>query len=251
MQAEEDSRWKTEEEAIARARAAAAEEAARWKAEEEASRARAEEEARLREEEEAQEMTEEARKLADEAAAARKSAEAEEARMIQEQAAAAMEAVRLVEEQEALMDDDEVDDDKDALNNEDWEASVRLANELQGVTPSIGGHVMDAIGDEMLQMEIDDLSAEEEGALGKAAREAVRKYEQEMAMKSSENEASAPRSLWDEDKVTLPPLAEEAAPPAAEVDYSKMTVVQLKDLLCSKGLNVSGKKAVLIKRLME
>ena len=106
--------------------------------------------------------------------------------MIQEQAAAAMEAVRLVEEQEALMDDDEVDDDKDALNNEDWEASVCLANELQGVTPSIGGHVMDAIGDEMLQMEIDNLSAEEEDTLGKVAREAVRKYEQEMAMKSSE-----------------------------------------------------------------
>ena len=110
---------------------------------------------------------------------------------------------------------------------------------------------MDAIVDEMLQMEIDGLSAQEEDALGKAARETVRKYEQEIAMKSSENEWSAPRSSWDEDKVTPPPLIEEAAPPAADVDYSKMTVVQLKDLLRSKGLKVSGKKAVLIKRLME
>jgi len=257
LQAEEDARWKAEEEAIARARVAAAEEAARRKAEEDASRARAEEELRLREEEEAREMAEaeEARRLADEAAAARKAAEAEEARMMEEQAAAAREAVRLMEEQEALMDDDEVDDEEDSLSDEDWEASVRLANELQGVTPPIEGDVMDAIGDEMLQMEIDDLSAEEEDALGKAAREAVRKYEQEMAMKSSQNEASAPRSSWDEEIVTPPPVveeeAEETAPPAAEVDYSKMTVVQLKDLLRSKGLKVSGKKAVLIERLME
>ena len=110
---------------------------------------------------------------------------------------------------------------------------------------------MDAIGDEMLQMEIDDLSAEEEDALGKAAREAVRKYEQEMAMKSSENEVSAPWSSCDEDTVTPPPLTEEAVPPAAEVGYSKMTMVQLKDLICSKELKVSGKKAVLIKRLMD
>ena len=118
-----------------RVRVAATEEAAQRKAEEEAPRARAEEEARLREEEEAQEMmeAEEARKLADEAPLARKLAEAKEARMMQKQAAAAREAVCLMEEQDALMDDNEVDNNKDALNDKDWEASVRLTNELQGL----------------------------------------------------------------------------------------------------------------------
>ena len=36
-----------------------------------------------------------------------------------------------------------------------------------------------------------------------------------------------------------------------KVDYSSMTVAQLKEELKGKGLSVSGKKAVLIKRLQE
>ena len=39
------------------------------------------------------------------------------------------------------------------------------------------------------------------------------------------------------------------APTEDTVDYSKMTVVQLKDVLRSKGMKVSGKKAELIERL--
>ena len=117
---------------------------------------------------------------------------------------------------------------------------------------------MDEIGDEMLQTEINDLSAEEEDALGKAAREAVRKYEEEMAMKSSRKEAV--KSSWDDEMVVTPGEEEPingvsteeaaAAPAAAPVeDYSKMTVAQLKDVLRSKGLKVSGKKAELVERL--
>ena len=40
-------------------------------------------------------------------------------------------------------------------------------------------------------------------------------------------------------------------PAGDSVDYSKMTVAQLKDVLRSKGLKLSGKKAELIERLNE
>mmetsp|Transcript_10090 Transcript_10090/g.18163 ORF Transcript_10090/g.18163 Transcript_10090/m.18163 type:complete len:782 (-) Transcript_10090:237-2582(-) len=233
-------------------------------------RAQKQEEARLaemeaavaREEEERQ--LEEQAKAASEALAEMAAVVAEEQRQLEEeQTTAAREAVRLMEEQEALVNDEE----EDELDDDDWEASIRLANELEGVaSPPIGGDIMDDIGDDMLQMEIDDLSPDEENALGKAAREAVRKYEEEMAMKSRRKEGM--RSSWEEGMVqesamvtpTPPPAAEvkeepinggeveEAAAPAS-VDYSKMTVAQLKDELRSKGLKVGGKKAELVERL--
>lgn len=218
--AEEDARWRAEEEALARATSAAKEERARRLAEEEASRARAEEEARLRAEVEARELV-----------------AAEEARRLEEQVAAAREAVRLMEEQEALMEDED-EDERDGydIDNEDWEASVRLAEELRGME---GGRA----DDELLRMEMDDLSAEEEDALGRAAREAVLKYEAEMAAKLATPVAEAPINGIEEE--------DDYEEEAEEVDYSKMTVVQLKDVLRSKGLKVSGKKAVLIERLVE
>ena len=49
-------------------------------------------------------------------------------------------------------------------------------------------------------------------------------------------------------------VEEDAAEPEAvsdEVDYSSMTVAQLKDLLREAGKTVSGKKAELIERLQE
>ena len=252
--AEEEARMRAEEEA--RLKAAAAEEEARIRADEEKARARVEEEeARIRAEEESRALEAEARKM--EEARLAKLAEEEEQRRLEEQAEAARAAVRIMEEQEALMEDEDEDED-DELDDEDWEASVRLANELQGTpSPSMGGDVMDEISDEMLQTEINDLSAEEEDALGKAAREAVRKYEEEMATKSSRKEAV--KSSWDDEMAVTPgeeePIngvsTEEAAAPAAAPaeDYSKMTVAQLKDVLRSKGLKVSGKKAELVERL--
>jgi hypothetical protein len=52
----------------------------------------------------------------------------------------------------------------------------------------------------------------------------------------------------------LQSAVEDADEPEAvsdEVDYSSMTVVQLKDLLREAGKTVSGKKAELIERLQE
>mmetsp|Transcript_16777 Transcript_16777/g.21650 ORF Transcript_16777/g.21650 Transcript_16777/m.21650 type:complete len:104 (-) Transcript_16777:288-599(-) len=100
-------------------------------------------------------------------------------------------------------------------------------------------------------MEMNDLSAEEEDALGRAAREAVRKYEEEMAMKSQmkskrKKAMSSPPPAAEEGLING---IEEEAPAEAAVDYSKMTVAQLKDVLRSKGLKVSGRKAELIERL--
>eukprot|EP00571_Detonula_confervacea_P009843 CAMPEP_0172299206 /NCGR_PEP_ID=MMETSP1058-20130122/1565_1 /TAXON_ID=83371 /ORGANISM="Detonula confervacea, Strain CCMP 353" /LENGTH=769 /DNA_ID=CAMNT_0013008567 /DNA_START=78 /DNA_END=2387 /DNA_ORIENTATION=- len=253
--AEEQARLQAEEEARAaeQAQLKQAEEEAR--AAEEQAQLKAQEEARAQAAAEEEQFLSEMRQIAAE--------EEEEQRQLEEQAVAAREAVRLMEEQEALMDDDDVDDDE--LDDEDWEASVRLANELQGGMPAptsnnnIKGDVMDDIGDEMLQYEIDNLSQEEEDALGKAAREAVRKYEEDMMMKQSEKQGV--RSAWDAEMVQPPAPAaafeeeaftasEETAPaPEAAGDYSKMTVAELKDILRGKGLKVGGKKAVLIERL--
>ena len=164
--------------------------------------------------------------------------------------------MRLMEEQEALMGDEEDDDDdyadKDELSDEDWEASIRLANDLEGA-PNMGGDVMDAINDELLQYEIDNLSPDEEDALGKAARDAVAKYEEEMRMQAASsaggrgNPPLSEEEIEEEDKEEG---EEEIAQLAADdVDYSKKTVTELKDLLRGKGLKVSGKKADLIDRL--
>lgn len=228
--AEAEAKRKAEEEAKA-----AAEAEAKRKAEEEAARqkeeARLAEFARLAEENRIKEEAEER---------AAEQARLEEARRLEEQAEAAREAVRLMAEQEALMDDEDEDDD-DFMDDDDWEASVRLANELSGVG---GGSEQDKLMDELLQEEMGDLSEEEEAALGKAARAAVLKYEQDMRERGV-----APIVEEDDDEkvVESEPIVEETK----NVDYSSMTVAELKDILRSKGLKVGGKKAELIERLEE
>ncbi|KAL7450496.1 hypothetical protein ACHAWC_002405 [Mediolabrus comicus] len=228
--AEAEAKRKAEEEAKA-----AAEAEAKRKAEEEAARqkeeARLAEFARLAEENRIKEEAEER---------AAEQARLEEARRLEEQAEAAREAVRLMAEQEALMDDEDEDDD-DFMDDDDWEASVRLANELSGIG---GGSEQDKMMDELLQEEMGDLSEEEEAALGKAARAAVLKYEQEMRERGV-----APIVEEDDDEkvVESEPIVEETK----NVDYSSMTVAELKDILRSKGLKVGGKKAELIERLEE
>ena len=70
-----------------------------------------------------------------------------------------------------------------------------------------------------------------------------------------EAEKEAATEFEAEEDATVPESAEEdAAEPEAvsdEVDYSSMTVAQLKDLLREAGKTVSGKKAELIARLQE
>ncbi|EED94342.1 predicted protein [Thalassiosira pseudonana CCMP1335] len=215
--------------------------------------AKADAERILREEQETA-LQEEARltefaRLAEEA----RTKEESEARRLEEQAAAAREAVRLAEAQ-GLMDDD---DDDDELDEDDWEASVRLANELVGLEGLGGDFDLDPndedLMNEFLQSEMSELTQEEEDALGKAAREAVRKYEEEQMRAAAEKKAT--RSSWDDDMVVdgQDEKVENVAPPASlssDVDYSAMTVAELKDLLRDRGLKVGGKKSELIERLM-
>ena len=128
---------------------------------------RLEEEKRAREEEEALSRIE-AQRVAEEHRLAEQRAAEEEQRLLEEQAAAAREAVRLME-----LDDDEDDfDEDDELSDEDYESSALLAQELLGVSPAIGGDLMDELNDDFLQAEMNGLTEEEEDALGKAAREA-------------------------------------------------------------------------------
>ena len=217
-----------------------AEEEAKAAAEAEANRKAEEEEARLKEEARLAEfarLAEEARIKEEAEQRAAEQARLEEERLLEEQAEAAREAVRLMAEQEALMADDEEDDD-DFIDDEDWEASVLLANELAG----IGGESNEAkMMDELLQTEMGDLSEEEEDALGKAARAAVLKYEREMEERGVAGVIEEEEGEDDDNILTS----------ATTPDYSSMTVVELKDILRSKGLKVSGKKAELIERLEE
>ena len=168
----------------------------------------------------------------------------------------------------SMEDEDDLDYD-DELDDEDWEASVRLANELQGVKSPLAEYIpgedVFENSDDLLSLEFDNLSKEEEDALGRAAREAVRKYEEEMRMKQSEKK-NAWTSWNDEMVIATPPqpspnkgdaikgvkkadMIDSSGPAGVDADYSKMTVTQLKDLLRSKGLKLSGKKEELIERL--
>ena len=91
--------------------------------------------------------------------------------------------------------------------------------------------------------------AEKEAATEFEAEDSEPAEEGEPSEQEEESEAEA------EEDATVPESVEEdAAEPEAvsdEVDYSSMTVAQLKDLLREAGKTVSGKKAELIERLQE
>ena len=91
--------------------------------------------------------------------------------------------------------------------------------------------------------------AEKEAAAEPEAEDLDSAEEAESPEQEEESEAEA------EEDATVPESVEEdAAEPEAvsdEVDYSSMTVAQLKDLLREAGKTVSGKKAELIERLQE
>lgn len=91
-----------------------------------------------------------------------------------------------------------------------------------------------------------------------AEKEAATEFEAEDSESSEEGESSEQEEESEaeaEEDATVPESVEEdAAEPEAvsdEVDYSSMTVAQLKDLLREAGKTVSGKKAELIERLQE
>ena len=91
--------------------------------------------------------------------------------------------------------------------------------------------------------------AEKEAAAELEAEDLDSAEETESPEQEEESEAEA------EEDATVPESVEgDAAEPEAvsdEVDYSSMTVAQLKDLLREAGKTVSGKKAELIERLQE
>jgi small subunit ribosomal protein S3Ae len=91
--------------------------------------------------------------------------------------------------------------------------------------------------------------AEKEAATEFEAEDSEPAEEGEPSEQEEESEAEA------EEDATVPESVEgDAAEPEAvsdEVDYSSMTVAQLKDLLREAGKTVSGKKAELIERLQE
>ena len=91
--------------------------------------------------------------------------------------------------------------------------------------------------------------AEKEAATEFEAEDSEPAEEGEPSEQEEESEAEA------EEDATVPESVEEdAVEPEAvsdEVDYSSMTVAQLKDLLREAGKTVSGKKAELIERLQE
>ena len=104
----------------------------------------------------------------------------------------------------------------------------------------------------------DGLTLEEIRNQEEAEKEAATEFESEDSESSEEGESSGQEEESEaeaEEDATVPESVEEdAAEPEAvsdEVDYSSMTVAQLKDLLREAGKTVSGKKAELIERLQE
>ena len=150
-------------------------------------------------------------------------------------------STRLLEEESDLKEQQMLENGSDELNQQDWDASVQLANELSGFDQGFRSDKTDDI----LKVELGDLTQDEEELLGKAAREAVRKYEEEMQMKRKSKEAI--QSSWNEMSVSDGVMDDQED---GIVDYSQMTVAELKDILRGKGLKVSGKKGDLIARLM-
>ncbi len=104
----------------------------------------------------------------------------------------------------------------------------------------------------------DGLTLEEIRNQEEAEKEAATEFEAEDSESSEEGEPSEQEEESEaeaEEDATVPESVEgDAAEPEAvsdEVDYSSMTVAQLKDLLREAGKTVSGKKAELIERLQE
>lgn len=161
------------------------------------------------------------------------------------------EEMRLVNDQQtAIVQSDPSDTNEGELDQKDWEASVELANTLsllEEEEDSNQNNIKEANDmDSILQVELDGLSQEEEELLGKAAREAVRKYEEEMRQKKSAK--LAVQSSWEDANKFTKAQAENKEDGTA-VEYEEMTVTELKNILRDRGLKVSGKKSELIERL--
>jgi hypothetical protein len=169
------------------------------------------------------------------------------------------EEVRLAEEGEYDDEEDDFfdDDEEDVLDDEDFLAAVELAQEgLEGkivgvdeiIADSNSKAEWDAAGTFARELQYDDddddidaVSDAFEGldleALGKAARDAVQSFENDM--KEIDDAKDSQRQEWADTMVSQDKLS-------TATNWSTLTVAQLKEELKARGLQASGKKADLI-----
>ena len=235
------------------------------------------EEARLAEEER---FAEEER-LAGLARAAEEASLAEEERLAEEGRLAEMarvEAEARIAEEKQLAEEARLEEEE--ISDEEWEASIQLA---QGLSPDLTGEnggwdaarqlakdLVDEPEEEQHDFNNPDLTDEERmDLIGRAARAAVEEFEAakqheddlEVLEKTRRNEVKSileeVNGLVNETKGETEVDNTNVEQP--EVDntnveqpnYQKMTVVDLKGILRTRGLKISGKKAMLIERLQE
>jgi hypothetical protein len=176
-----------------------------------------------------------------------------------------------------LKEDNAVDDR--FINDEDWEASIQLAEDLSPDPTGQKGEWDSArklaknLVQEQDQAVIDfnapGLSAEEKMELiGQAARAAVEKFEaerqkEEMLEKMEKLKRSEMKNALERNGVngfTANPNSKHSSAKTEGTqdlaisnidDYEQMTVAMLKDILRKRGLKLSGRKAELIERLLK
>lgn len=162
-----------------------------------------------------------------------------------EEASLAEEEDRLAAEEES---DDDDDDDEFLLDEDDWEASIQLAQSLDQAEELVvnGDNEQWKEAQDLAKQLASDISNEEEEEesmddVGKAAREAVAKFEAQMKRGEEFQSKQRTHQELDSSPVEID----------NDVDFKSMKVVELKEELRSRGLKVSGKKAELIQRLEE
>ncbi len=231
---------------------------------------RAAEEARLAEEAKKQRLAEEER-VAEEARVAQEQKLAEEAeklRLAEEERAA--EEAQIASEQ-TLAEEDV--DENSFIDEMEWETSIQLADEISqneesksewNAARQLANDLTDDDDSKLLDYESPDLTDDErQELLAQALRAAVekselqRREEEEMAEREKEKRNSMKRELQYADILETPSDEEEVIAvdegeedKKTREDYQKMTVKNLKEILRSRGLKVSGRKAELIERLI-
>ena len=141
---------------------------------------------------------------------------------------------------------DYLEDDKEGFNKEDWNAARQLANDLT-----------DDSGEDKFDYDAPGLTEEERMELiAKAARAAVEQFEAErqeeevIATQEKDTRNKIKQKIRDSDVLNIAnnEINIEGMKDTSD-DYENMTVNQLKDILRSRGLKLSGRKVELIERL--
>ena len=141
---------------------------------------------------------------------------------------------------------DYLEDDKEGFNKEDWNAARQLANDLT-----------DDSGEDKFDYDAPGLTEEERMELiAKEARAAVEQFEAErqeeevIATQEKDTRNKIKQKIRDSDVLNIAnnEINIEGMKDTSD-DYENMTVNQLKDILRSRGLKLSGRKVELIERL--